>query len=157
MDTSPLASYLKARQGQYLRPDSVALLKQLEREYMELESLEKSYIERRETVESLTQKMSRSFEGLSIKDAEAAMEECQRIKLVIPLARKQRKALFKNKIYPVMRPILDNVIMVAESFSAKDPESIQFYQELQRRSIELDSGKIIASPQYWMAGLLKIR
>jgi hypothetical protein len=156
MDTSPLASYLKARQGQYLRPDTLVLLKQLEKEFTELEAIEKNYTQMRASAEKHKKEMLSSSDSLLIKDAEAAVEATQRIKLVIPLAKKQRKELFKNKIYPLIRPILDKAIVVAASFPASDAESILFYQHLHKRVIELQSGKIIASPQYWMTGLAKI-
>ncbi len=156
MDTSPLASYLKARQGQYLRPDSLVLLKQLEKEFTDLEAIEKNYSQMRASAEKRAKEILSSYDPSLINDAKAAVEETQRIKLVIPLAKKQRKELFKNKICPLVRPILDKAIVVAESFSATDPQSIALYQHLHKRVIELQSGKIIASPQYWMAGLAKI-
>lgn len=156
MHISPLTSYLKAHQGQYLRPETLALLKPIEKEYTELKTLEETYAQNRATVKKRSKEILATSDALSMALAEAAMEEATRNKLLLPLAKQQRKDLFKNKIYPLIRPILDKAIVVAESASLQDPESIAFYQSLKKRVIELQSGKVIASPQYWLYGLVEL-
>ncbi|MCS7063683.1 MAG: hypothetical protein NZM04_06530 [Methylacidiphilales bacterium] len=155
MDTCPLAKQLRACQGQFLTPSDLAILKKLQKEYLELELLEKKYEALRQTAPRSSKKLPPTAPQTFSQTASEIENQIQ-AKLLIPVIKRQRKELFKKKIYPFIRPLLEKTLSLCESFQLDDAASIEFHNLIKKRLIEIQSLKIVAPPQYWLNGLIQL-